>query len=44
MPEDNKNVKYYEDDEARINGSYLQKAGVLLESLPYIKEYSRVIK
>jgi len=40
MPVENKNIRYYKDDEANISDSYLQKAGILLESLPYIKEYS----
>ena len=43
MSDDNKQVTYYKKDEANIESSYLQKAGVLLESLPYIKEYSRKI-
>jgi acetylglutamate kinase len=43
MPEDNKQVKYYKDGEVDIGSSYLQKAGILLESLPYIKEYSQKI-
>jgi len=40
MPAEDKNIKYYKDDEASISDSYLQKAGILLESLPYIKKYS----
>ena len=40
MLHEDKNIKYYNDDEMDINNSYLQKAGILLESLPYIKEYS----
>ena len=43
MPDEEKNIKYYKDDEANISDSYLQKAGILLESLPYIKEYSNKI-
>ena len=43
MIDDNKQAKYYAKDEANIEGSYLQKASVLLESLPYIKEYSQKI-
>jgi len=36
-------VTYYKDNELDISSSYLQKAGVLLESLPYIKKYSQKI-
>ena len=43
MSDDNKQVKYYKEDEAHIESSYLQKAGILLESLPYIKEYSQKV-
>ena len=43
MPVEDKNIKYYRDDEANISDSYLQKAEILLESLPYIKEYSNKI-
>ena len=43
MSKDNKQVKYYKNDEADVTSSYLQKAGILLESLPYIKEYSQKI-
>jgi len=43
MPVEDKNIKYYRDDEAIISDSYLQKAEILLESLPYIKEYSNKI-
>ncbi len=43
MSDENKQVKYYKEDEAHIDSSYLQKAGILLESLPYIKEYAQKI-
>jgi len=43
MSIEDKNIEYYRDDEASISDSYLQKAGILLESLPYIKEYSNKI-
>ncbi|HAJ94817.1 MAG TPA: acetylglutamate kinase, partial [Actinobacteria bacterium] len=43
MSIEDKNIEYYRDNEASISDSYLQKAGILLESLPYIKEYSNKI-
>jgi len=43
MTEDSKNVKYYKKNEEDINSAYLQKAGILLESLPYIKQYFQKI-
>jgi len=33
------NLKYSKENGENINDSYMQKVGVLLESLPYIKEY-----
>jgi len=33
------NLKYNKENGEDINDSYIQKVGVLLESLPYIKEY-----
>lgn len=39
MTGNNKNIAYYKDHKAHIEASYLQKADILLESLPYIKEY-----
>jgi len=43
MLKEEKHVKYYKEGEAEIQSSYLQKAGILLESLPYIKQYSHKI-
>jgi len=34
-----KNLEYYKENGEEISDSYMQKVGVLLESLPYIKEY-----
>jgi acetylglutamate kinase len=36
---ENKKLKYCEENGEDISDSYMHKAGVLLESLPYIKEY-----
>ncbi|MBM3707395.1 MAG: acetylglutamate kinase [Actinobacteria bacterium] len=37
---DNKDIEYYTGNENKIESIYLNKAQVLLEALPYIKEYS----
>lgn len=39
MKLNNNEIEYYPEDEKLSEGLYLSKAGVLLESLPYIKEY-----
>jgi acetylglutamate kinase len=36
---DSSNIEYYSDNENKIESIYLNKAQVLLEALPYIKEY-----
>ncbi|MCL5073919.1 MAG: acetylglutamate kinase [Actinobacteria bacterium] len=36
----NKEIEFYNDNENKIESVYLNKAQVLLEALPYIKEYS----
>jgi len=37
---DNKDIEYYTGNENKIESIYINKAQVLLEALPYIKEYS----
>ncbi len=39
MEKEIKNLKYSKENAEDIGDSYIQKVGVLLESLPYIKEY-----
>ena len=36
-------ISYYQDNENKIESVYLNKANVLLEALPYIKEYSNKV-
>jgi len=39
MKKNNKEIEYYTNKNITVGDSYMSKVGVLLESLPYIKEY-----